>query len=72
MSQQFLHLKFLRVEVQQLSYMFGLADIGAGLNLGNLDCHQSVADLNPNLVLNFAYLKDLDDVDTFNISGVDR
>ena len=51
--------------------MFGLADTGAGKNLLNLDYHPSVAERQPNLVLKFAYLKDLDDVDTFNISGVD-
>ena len=47
-----------------------LDDTLAGLNLRNLECHQSVAEHHPNLVLKFAYLKDLDDVDPFNISGV--
>ena len=50
----------------------GLANTGAGLNLVNLDYHQSVTERHPNLVLKFAYLKDLDGVDPFNISGVDR
>ena len=50
--------------------MFGLVDPGAGLNLGNLDYHQSVAERHPNLVLKFLYLKDLDEVDTLNISRV--
>ena len=50
--------------------MYGLADMGVGLNLGNLEYHQSVAERHPNLVLKFAYLKDLEDVDPFNISGV--
>ena len=48
--------------------MSGLANIGAGLNLGNLEYHQSVSDFYPNLVLKFAYLKDLDELDPFNIS----
>ena len=52
--------------------MFGLADTGAGLNLGIMYYHQLVAERHPNFVLKFAYLKDLDDVDPFNISGVDE
>ena len=39
------------------------------MDLGNLDYHQSVAERHPRLVLKFEYLKDLGDVDTFNISG---
>ena len=41
------------------------------MNLGNIEYHQSVAGHHPNLVLKFVYLKDLEDVDPFNISGVD-
>ena len=41
------------------------------MNEGNIEYHQSVAEIHPNLVLKFAYLKDLEDVDPFNISGVD-
>ena len=52
--------------------MFVLYYTGAGLNLGNLYYHQLVAEFYPNLVLKFAYLKDMDDVHTFNISGVDE
>ena len=51
--------------------MFGLTNTGAGLNLGNSDYQQSIAEHHHNLVLKFAYLKDLEDMDTFNISGVD-
>ena len=51
--------------------MSGLADTGAGLDLWNLEYHQSVTESHPNLVLKFVYLKDLEDVDPFNISGVD-
>ena len=51
--------------------MFGLANTGSGLNLVNMDYHKSVTERHPNLVLNFAYLKDMDDVGTFNKSGVD-
>ena len=50
--------------------MSGLANIGTGLNLVNIEYHQAVVDRHPNLVLKFAYLKNLYDVDTFNISGV--
>ena len=48
-----------------------LENMGDGLNLGKLEYHQSVAERHPNLVLEFAYLKDLDYLDPFNISRVD-
>ena len=51
--------------------MSRLADTRAGSNLANLEYHQSVADLQPNLVLKFVYMKDMNVVDTFNLSGVD-
>ena len=51
--------------------MYGLADIGARLNMGNLYHHQSVADHHPNLVSKLAHLKDMEDMDPFIISGVD-
>ena len=51
--------------------MFGLDDTGDRLNLKNLYYHKSVAERHPNLVPEISYLKDLDDVDTFNISEVD-
>ena len=37
----------------------------------NIYYHQLVIERHPNLVQEFSYLKDLDDVDTFNIRGVD-
>ena len=37
-----------------------------------MDYHQSVAEGHPNLVLKFAYLKYLYDVDPFNISVVEK
>ena len=71
MSQKFLHMSFPVGEGPKSSYMSGLTDTGEGLNWRNLEYHQSVAYLHPNLLLNFAYLKDLDDVDPFNISRVE-
>ena len=53
------------------SYMSGLADTGSGLNFVNIEYHQSVAERHPNLDLKSAYLKDLEYVDPFNISGID-
>ena len=47
-----------------------LDDTVEELNFGNLEYHQSVAERHPNLVLKFAYLKDLEEVNPFNISGV--
>ena len=52
--------------------MFGLADIGAGLNLRNLDYHQSFVERHTKLLLKFSYLKDLDDADPLAISVVYR
>ena len=52
--------------------MSGLDNTGPGLNLGNLEYHQSVAERHPNLVLKFAYFKEMEDVDSFNISRVDE
>ena len=50
--------------------MIILTDTGYGLNVVNLDFRQSVEDFHPNLVVKFAYLKDLSDVYPFNVSGV--
>ena len=71
MSQQLSNLNFPIGEGPKSSYSSGLADTGAGLNLVNLEYHQSVAERHTNLVSKFAYLKDLEDMDPFNISGVD-
>ena len=51
--------------------MFGLYGTVAGLNVINLNYHQSVVERQPNLVLKISYMKDLEDVDPFNISGSD-
>ena len=66
-----MHMKLHIGEGPKSSYMSGLADTGAWLNLENLKYHQSVAECHPKLVLKFAYLKDLDDVYPLNISVVD-
>ena len=71
MSKQLLNLNLPIGEAPKSSYMSVLADTGDGLNLVNLEYYQSVAERHPNLMLKFAYLKGLDDVDPFNISGVD-
>ena len=39
--------------------------------MGNIYHQQTVTERHPNLVLKFVYLKDLDDVSSFNISGVE-
>ena len=51
--------------------MSGLENTGASLNSVGIEYHQSVANIHSNLVLKFAYLKDLDDVDPFNINRVE-
>ena len=64
-------MKFLIGEGKKSSYVSVLANTGAGLNLVNLEYHQSNTQQHPNLVFKFVYLKDLDGIDQFNISGVD-
>ena len=59
------------VEGPRPSNMFGLDDAGDRMDLGNIDYHHLVAERHPNLVLKSAYLKELENLDTFNISGVD-
>ena len=51
--------------------MFVMVDTGYGLSSGNLEYHQLVAECHLNLVVKFDYLKNMYDVDTFNISGMD-
>ena len=51
--------------------MSGLANIGVGLNLVNLEYSKSVTERHLNLVLKSMSLKDLDDVDPLNISLVE-
>ena len=71
MSHQLSHLDFPIREGLKSSYMYGLANIGAGLDLVNIEYYQSVAEQHPKLVLKFTYLKGMDCVDPFNISGID-
>ena len=71
MSQQLPYINLQIGEGQISPNMFGLNYTGSGLSLVNLDYHQSVSERKPNLVLKFVYLEDLDDVDSFNINGVD-
>ena len=77
MSHQLLHLNFTigwgpKIPgIHTSSNMFRLLDIGAGLNSGNMDYHQSFAERYPNLVLKFAYLDDMEDFYQFDISVVD-
>ena len=66
-----MHLKLPIVEGGKSSYTFGLSDTGYRLNFLNMDYHQSVVYCHPKLVLNISYLKDLDDLDSLNIYGVD-
>ena len=61
-SQQLQNLNFPIGEVPKSYYMSGLVDTVAELNLVNIEYHQSVAQRQPNLVLKFACLEDLDDV----------
>ena len=70
MSQELPHITYPIGEGPKSSYMSVLADTGDGLNLGNLEYQQSVSECHPNLVLKFAFLKNLEDVDLINISGV--
>ena len=71
MSENFPHLNFPIWEGPKSSYNFDLADTWSGFNLVNMDYHLSVVERHPKLVLKFVYLKDMDDMDPFYISGVD-
>ena len=71
MSHQLPYINFPMGEEKKSSYMSSLANTEAGLNLGNIYYHQSVSERHFNLVLKISYLKDMDEVDPFNISGVD-
>ena len=51
--------------------MFGWADTGDGFNLINMDFHQSFAEIQPNLVFKFSYLKETEDLYSFNIGVLD-
>ena len=52
--------------------MFELADPGSRSNLINMDYHQSVSERHTNLVFKFEHFKDLNNMDPFNIIGVDE
>ena len=71
MFQKFMHMNFPIEKLPRYSNIFGLADTADALNLGYLDYNQSVAERHPNLVLNFSYLKNMDNMDQLNVSGVD-
>ena len=69
-SQQLPHLNFPIVKGHVFFNMFILVDKVHGLNLVHLYYHQSLAEHHPNLVVNITYLKVLEDVNAFKISGV--
>ena len=72
MYQKLPHLKLPIGYGPNSSHISFLADTVARLNFVNIEYHQSVAEHHPNLVLKFSYLKDLDEVESFNIIRVDR
>ena len=49
-----------------------MVDSCAGLNLGKLSYHQSIYNACPNLMNQFAFIKDLDSVKPFDIGGILR
>ena len=49
-----------------------MTDTCAGLNLGSLAYHLSLYESNPHLVYQFAYIKDVDNLDAFSIGGISR
>ena len=70
MSQKFPNMNFTIGEGSIYTNISGLVNTGDGLSLVNLDYHQSVSEHHLNLVSKLAYFKDLDDVDSFNISRI--
>ena len=71
-SHQLPHIKFSIGEGPKSSYMFGGAYTESGLILVNMDIHWSVTESHPNLVFKFGFLKGLDEVNIFNVIGVDE
>ena len=49
-----------------------MVDSCAGLNLGKLSYHQSIYQARPDLVHQFAFIKDLDNIKAFDIGGISR
>ena len=49
-----------------------MVDSCAGLNLGRLTYHESIYKSHPEIVSQFAYIKDLENVEHFGVGGVDR
>ena len=49
-----------------------MVDSCAGLNLGKLSYHRSIYEARPDLVHQFAFIKDLDNVKAFDIGGISR
>ena len=50
--------------------ILGLVDTGVELNIGRLSYHQSIAEHHPELVVQFAFLKDVPGLDPLQISGI--
>jgi hypothetical protein len=49
-----------------------MIDTCAGLNLGRLQYHKSIYEQAPHLIEKFAYIKDIENLNEFNIGGVDE
>ena len=71
MYQQFPHINFPIGEGHVFSNMFDGVETVARLKLIHIEYYKLLAYIHLKLVVNFAYLKDFDDMDTFNISGVE-
>ena len=57
-------------EDTEKAMILGLIDTGTGLNIGRLSYHQSIAKHHPELVVQFAFLKDAPGLDPLQISGI--
>ena len=70
-SQQLPHIRFpIGPTASPQGALLALMDTGAGLNLGRLSYHKSIAEQRPEIVHQFAYLKDLDNLRPFGLGGV--
>lgn len=65
------HIRF-PVGLQREALVEVMVDTCAGLNLGQLSYHESIYKSHPEIVSQFAYIKDLENVDHFGVGGVDR
>ena len=70
MTQSMPHIRF-EIGLKGEAVMEMMVDSCAGLGLGNLKYHLSIYERFPHLVAQFAYIKDVENMESFGVGGVD-